>query len=939
MKRRLLFAFMAMCMSVSGFALSQGDFVYTPSGRFQITGDNLNANSAFQSMDGWTAIGDGKTIADLFNTNANGFAAGFNSVQSIVDPTPSDATLGLGMYYKFVPTSAEETYVVSFKMKGAALDNVKQFIPGDGYQKETNLVKVAGNTAGTYTHPLTDGEVVVNTSEELTEEWQTFNYAIVGDGTARTWFISFTSMVTTIEIADLQIAPAVQVADLRQRDTMLEKLKAYRDCYDWPETVWAQFDGYPEVIKGLEEIGNDSGQAELDELLSTAQEVLADFLNENMDDYLAGGTKDYNYFGLGVDKMQKVSTIGIWNCLPSGRGHWSVDAYADMGHYAGNTSWCWGEPDSPMGVYTQMKLAPGAYVFSIEPLAALRCDPTSTSWSTNTGWDPAYGVSYVVKIVDGVATDTIVSVSKNLVSSAYTPIIAVAKIPEEGTYEIGMKAYCKDAYKTLTNGSVVELKDASIWAKTDLKYKKLEYAYEDDVREQITTGRDALTKAAEYLADDSYLWGKAALKACTDTIEGKIAAFEAMTQDEIIATFDKSVYVKSTSESTGLYVQKVYQEATKWILAANKEFLAENDTLNSMQAIITNAETTIALRIYDVATGKAALQAAIDKAKGIQAQMKASQYSVENAATIVAANAELNDAISLFTTTIPADCIATLVDIDFEKAAELDILTLYYNVTGAKGSMEFTNFSSTSATTNYEFEQGYWFNSEQLWKGYLRVGNGAGVVNFDPTENGSMGTNILKTSCDFYLQGLSGKSIGFYLQYVNDEQQDVDVFGIFHNFYDGTNTTNTCNVDMSYAWAKSGSNYANVSPADATDSVTVNYALQKTHFEVIMDYGKKTQYCTISSPNGSTTSAEVALEAVPTKFVLQSNYINNDRRAWFDNLKIERITAGAYDPSGIETVKANAKSDNDAIYNIAGQRVGKDFKGLVIMNGKKFVVK
>ena len=48
-------------------------------------------------------------------------------------------------------------------------------------------------------------------------------------------------------------------------------------------------------------------------------------------------------------------------------------------------------------------------------------------------------------------------------------------------------------------------------------------------------------------------------------------------------------------------------------------------------------------------------------------------------------------------------------------------------------------------------------------------------------------------------------------------------------------------------------------------------------------------------------------------------------------LKIEEGTAS------INTVKAAAQ--NGAIYNLAGQKVGKDYKGIVIMNGKKFVVK
>ena len=939
MKKRLLFAFMAMCVAVSGFALSNGEFVYTPQGRFQISGDNLNANNAFQDMSGWTVISTSKTLADKFNIVANGLSAGFNSVACVDVPT-EEANKGEGMYFKFEPTDASGTYIVSFKLKGAPLDVIQTFIPGDGYQTPTNLVKIAGNTAGSYTYPETADEVVVNTAEELGEEWQTFYYAIQGDGTARTWFISFTTMATTIEIADLQIAPAYQYADLRQRDALLTKLKAYKEVYNWPAETWTKFDGYPEVIANLEAIGDESSQAELDELATIAKEVLDEFLYESMDDYLSNDQQNYLGIKESDGNIQKVSNYGEWTCLPTGRAFWNSGAYPDLGHFGGNNAWCYSAPNDPMGVYMSKTFDPGSYVFSIESLAALRADPTSTSWTLNEAWNPAYGVASIVKVVDGTPTDTLVSVVQGLDSRLYTPFVVPFQITEGGTYEIAFKAWCKDAYKDLKNGSVVYVKDASLYGKNDNKYNQKQLAYEADVREQITTGRDNLTKATGYIANAEYIWGKGVLQACVDTVETKIARYEAMSQDDIIATYDRDAYVRADRTKTaeaGLLVFEVYNEAVRDILAANKQFEAVNDTLNSMQAVIANAEKTLSMRLYDAATGKAALQTAIDKAKGIQAQMKAAEYSEENAAAIVAANKELEEAVALFTTTIPADCIATLVDIDFEKNAELDFDTFFYTIPGEKGSMLLSSFSEQAAT-NQEFEKGFWSNGEQLWKGYLRVGNGEGTVNFDPTENGSMGTNILKVACDFYVQGLSGKSLGFYLKYVNEEQQDVDVFGIFHNFYNGTNTTNTCDADLSYIWAKSGGSYANASPADATDSITAN-PLEKTHFEVIMDYGKKTQYCTISSVNGSTTSQEVALDAIPTKFILKCDYNNNDRRAWFDNLLIQRVKAGAYDPSAIETVKTTVKANKEAIYNLAGQKVGKDYKGLVIKNGKKQIQK
>jgi hypothetical protein len=648
-----------------------------------------------------------------------------------------------------------------------------------------------------------------------------------------------------------------------------------------------------------------------------------------------------NYLGVydgslsGGKNIQKVNKIGDWFCLPSDRGHWSVGENPDMAHFAGNTAWNYGNVNDPIGIYMQQTLEPGAYEFAIEVKVAVRVDPTYSSWTLNEGLDPAWAVAYIVRMVDGVAADTIASVVQDIESRLYTPFILTAKIAESGTYEIGFKAYCKDAYKELKNGSVVYVKDASLWAKTNNKYSKREYAYEENVRTQITTGRDNLTKAAEYLANPDYLWGKAELQACVDSIEGKIAAYEALTQDQIIATFDLDVYQNTTRDSTGLLQYEVYQNATKWIIAANNKFVAVNDTLSSIQAVIDEALTTIDMRLYDYATGKAELLAAINTAQNVQAQMKAVDYSEENAATIVAANAELKAAIEAFKVSIPASAITTIVDIDFEQNAVQDAETGLYSVPGAVNKMTFSSWS-TDGTGSQPFEKGFWANGEQLWKGYLRVGNGTGTVEFDPTDDGAMDYNILKVACDMYVQGLSGRSVGFFLKYVDAEEQDADVFGLFHNFYNGTNTNNTCNVDISYIWAKSGSGYNNASPADATDSLTAN-PLEKSHIEVIMDYGMETMYCTISSVNGTTQSEPVELTEVPTKFILQSNYNNSDRRIWFDNLLIQRIKTN--DPAGIKNFKTTDKQST-GYYTISGIRVATPTqKGVYITNGKKVVIK
>ena len=915
---------MALCVAVSGFALEKDEFVYTPQGRFQIAGANLNANNAFQSMDGWTVVSASteKTLSDNFNVNANGYTEGFNSVQSL------DAAEGEGMYFKFEPSNATASYVVSYKMKGTATASVRV----STLAVSTNLVKVEGNSENVY-GGATDA-ITVNRAEELTESWQTFNYAIVGDGIARTYFISFTGIETTIEIADLQIAPAVQVADLRQRDAMLEKLNAYKNCYAWDAAILADM-GYDEAITNLQAIGDATTQAELDEQLTTSQEILDEFLKANMDDYLAGNSA--NYLGLrDGSNLNKQNQIGDWIGVPAGRAHWSSNSYPDMGHYQGGNSWNYGNPTTAMGVYMQKKLDPGSYVFAIDGNAAIR-EPAKQSWYIDEGLKVGVAYAYIKKVqdegVEATAADTIACVVKEIEPVDFTTSLVSAKITEAGNYEIGYMVYCKEAYQSLLRGSVVYVANASIWGKNENQYNQKQLGYEADVREQITTGRTQLTTAKENIANAEYFWGKAELQACVDTVEVKIAAYEQMDQDAIIATYQED-YVKSTSAETGYLVYTIYQEAVKDIIAANKKFVAVNDTLASIQTAIDAAEVVLAQRLYDTATGKAELQNAINTAKGVQTQMKAAQYSEENAATIVAAITALNEAVETFKTTVPASAITTIVDIDFEQDAVENAETGLYSISGAAGSMEFSHFSTVAPEgEDSPFQQGHWDNGEQKWKGYLRIGNGTGTVVFDPTVEGSMGTNILKVSCDLFIQGLSNRSVGFLLNNANDST----VCGMYRNYYNGTTTTNTLNVDESKIWAKSGGTYNDASPAGAEEP-TAN-PLEKTNFEMVFDYGTKTAYCTVSSINGTATSAPVEFSEIPVKYILKCDYDNKfaTRRCWFDNLKIQRILAG--EPSGIETVKANAKVNNEVIYNLAGQKVGKDYKGLVIKNGKKLIQK
>ena len=202
-----------------------------------------------------------------------------------------------------------------------------------------------------------------------------------------------------------------------------------------------------------------------------------------------------------------------------------------------------------------------------------------------------------------------------------------------------------------------------------------------------------------------------------------------------------------------------------------------------------------------------------------------------------------------------------------------------------------------------------------------------------------MGTNILKFSFDFYLQGLSGRYIGFYIKGTttgeDGSEQDADIASFYANYYDNAINSNTFGIDQGNLKYASGSNYNNVAPQGAEDAGT--YVCSKNSFEVILDFGEKSMYCVTTSDKGTVMTDKAEFDGtIPTSFVLQSNYSNDARRCWFDNLKIERIAAGEAD--AIQNVKAAAA--DGAIYNLSGQRLNAaPAKGLYIQNGKKFMVK
>jgi hypothetical protein len=125
----------------------------------------------------------------------------------------------------------------------------------------------------------------------------------------------------------------------------------------------------------------------------------------------------------------------------------------------------------------------------------------------------------------------------------------------------------------------------------------------------------------------------------------------------------------------------------------------------------------------------------------------------------------------------------------------------------------------------------------------------------------------------------------------------------------------------------------NIGAADAEDGSQVND--RKCYINV-----DGTNYFAKDAEGNETSDLKLYPETANiVKFGLSAGIHTFKKYSGTGNILVSSIEITPVNASGISTINAAEKVSNGAIYNLAGQKVGKDFKGLVIKNGKKMIQK
>lgn len=896
MKKSLLVGLLATCASLSSFAIENGQYIYTRDGAYLVQ-SNPEAIALNAEFTGWTPISatEGNTCDKIFTYS-----------EGVINQTTTSNSKE-GMYYQFAPKA--NVTIVSFQ--------IRQEVGVSPYTTNTSYGQAFNPDRGCYGMDQKAGFNYVNviansdgfTSESnfkscgteimLTPEWQTVNFACA-DVDGLDLYLIISGMHNGVQIKDIQVASAIQMADMRKVNMLKDRVSALVNAREWGDDE--NIAGLQENIDALAEITEATTIAEYEDIAMGVEEALQAVFDNSMENFISAQAKNTDFSSF-TGKTQKQSAWGDWKAITNGGRWFKTDGCADgeavhAPHFGGATTY--------FREVSQMEmtkaLSAGTYYFQLSGAEwvfynGVPYTGATNNYMKNLGLNKGEMTLYIKKGDEVVATQTIaipvtdvdVPIKSNTTAVAYT-------VTEDGDYTFGFSSLApltseESAYYGTTMrddgiskgfgcGGSFAFTHPKIYCKLDGR-SAAETAYIAAVQAQIKAGRDNYDAAIENLAKEEMKWGKPELQACVDTMLVKLQKYEAMDEDAIGATFDKDAYEPGATNENGLLEHEVYVEVARDLIAANKTFNAVNDTLVSLGKAIVAAEGVRAARVYSGSTGGEAFDAIIAGAKVLNTEMQAAQYSEENAAAIVAKNTELaNGANDYKALAVPSK---VFVDIDFNTPA-VDNEGLF-TITGAAGTMAFSDFVvRTAPAGSTQFEQGFQTTAEQNDStGILRVGNGTGTV--DAAIAPVNASDIIKISFDYYFGALTKGYCGFYVK----DAEGNSVTDYYACKYDGAYTSNPMGIDLG--------KYSHVGSSSASN-LAIAAASNATHFDIYLDYGTQTMYCDYGTNGAVNTTEAVEMTNLNeiAQFVVQSNYSNADRRCWFDNLKIVNMPAAPVAP-------------------------------------------
>ena len=956
-KRLLMIAALAMAVGTS-FAQEIGSYAYTATQRVKITGENLVTNGDFsQGKEGWTNAAGEELNADVWDYGEGEGPGGENVLKSLNSGT-ADAALCRAWA---LPTGS---YVVQYDISGGEATDATGIVNGNTRCADFFLTSGDALTKA-------DDDIQVATVNGFKNEWKTVRYFFTADESQKL-VMHFEKLNANVMVTNIKIFPAVIVFDdriIKSKLDYVDKLLATGKFILDTENGFVN-----NVVGTLREMLNGSEEGVLDDpseveaIMEAYEEELqkwyalnaADLLKDEKRWSTLGDTRKQNGMNEGKEGYNWKGTGGRWFHKNNDGSNEITDDGDEIGHrFQG------GSEGNASQYYTITPSFAGTYMFSLDIVGHYMAGSSGKSYTYLSGttdnyvtdWNRDFKGVTIYAGKDIMGADAEANATMNNEQEGQKIDCGVISNPNAKNnpqkfvvfYEVSQDmvdaqtpvtfgiTYILDPDRVAKLGSNVNIANPQIrliGVTQDIidyenEVKKI-IVQQGPLKERLQWANDDLQKTAA----DGYPYGKAALKHVTDSIQPIYDASLLVVDAEgqvLNAQAIKDLIVASAAGEGILYSDSLLN-AVKTMNSARNAFSNANKLASTTYPQkVADAEAVYTDAFYgagDKETFRTAIDAAI--AKRIELLATANDDNKEEVDALM--NTEL-ETLATATEVFKASANnVPFVDIDFSNKAETNDEQVTY-IKGAAGQMEFVGaYDVNNSGVVYTLGHG----EEKM--DMLRVGSGDAVVNIDETNQAS-DDEILRVAFDLYVGNLSGQFVGVQLQNIDGQR----IAGFRLNRYNGQVEYNDFNSEdnsgldiLTYVTGVGSSSASNV--AIAADN-------NCSSFTLIIDNKAKTVQGMVANPQkgtciGAAIPMRTDIEDVKiAKFVLNSNYNNADRRCWFDNLKMFKYASQAEGPTtGIAGVKAAVKADS-AIYNLAGQKVDKSYKGIVIMNGKKVVLK
>jgi len=643
MKKRLLMQLLVLACAVGAYAENVGDYLFTASAKYQVTGANIFVNGDFkQGVDAtWTNEVGGPLSGDIWGVETNAGPNGENALQS--KGAKSDAEtwlhfvqpLSAGKYaFRYYVKAPEVVLssIVATPASGetaatAGANAVRFFLNKTGDNDETDATIVAGQSSFT-----TEWTSVVYTFDAADGDFFVFNACNIASGT---------------QFTNFEIYPVVEVYDTRIAERQISYMESLLSVPEFTQER-ESIEEYTNVVKAMLE-ADDPG---LSDALAEADQLVEIFLDAN-----AGNLVSTTVDGVATTRyLRDWSTIGFvnWNNM-STQGTWSFTG--GRWGFAPNVAEGTTNEDGTLlqylerpqedgyvasagiqtsyelnvglqivnGTFANTSLKPGKYMFSIEAqgvAAANKAQP----YGSNPGIEIAGPWMWVgtdtIAFRPATATDAIdhptwkFKEEKTVLNdNSWQRLYYIAEVKEGEEVTAGFHFPVVSS----TTGGRYSLRNPEFRA-VGVTQEAVDhmYAYDQLVIQQnaLKERLDLATEDNAKTLEDGYPWGHAVLK---DSIDKFTAVY-----NDLLTVVDASGTELNADRVTLEFKDEILK-AVQAMNSARNEYANTNKVYQTLVSDIAYCTETMNDERY--ASGdKATFKAAIDAA---QALVSATQYDVE----------------------------------------------------------------------------------------------------------------------------------------------------------------------------------------------------------------------------------------------------------------------------------------------------------------------